>query len=321
MHSLPLQRWRTGDWTSHGPRRWIANRLLGLRSEQFGMQVMPLLLRRLFYFHLDAVGIGVGVVANARYLPGDFPGRLASGNAEAVPRNFACDVEARLRPPNRSQLITEVAIQSLKISGEGDPRGSVGVKRRQAVIDIHHVGRLDEGVVEIFVGGIERVVDLERAAALAEAALDADVPRRVDGHQVGAILIAEMDDTVPGAADVGVAAEVSYQGVVLATGESTAADESKAGKTASAAWIADEGLHTVSFHIQLCLWSRGADAHTGVGRLPVHAIDAAQHDGIAFCDLSPGANRGGVGEGSRAELRTRPQSGVILPGKGAGIGR
>src|SRR5580704_6851336 len=84
MHSLPLQRWHTGDWTSHGPRRWIANRLLGLRSEQFGMQVMPLLLRRLFYFHLDAVGVGVGVVANARHLPGDFYSRLAGLDGEAV---------------------------------------------------------------------------------------------------------------------------------------------------------------------------------------------------------------------------------------------
>ena len=48
----------------------------------------------------------------------------------------------------------------------------MSVERRHAVIDIHHVGGLDEGVVEILVRRVERMVDLERAAALAEIAVD-----------------------------------------------------------------------------------------------------------------------------------------------------
>src|SRR5208282_5897048 len=52
-----------------GGRHLIADRLLGGCAEKFGMQVAPLLLRRLFYFDLNAVSIGVGVVANAGHLP------------------------------------------------------------------------------------------------------------------------------------------------------------------------------------------------------------------------------------------------------------
>jgi hypothetical protein len=57
--------------------------LLGC-AEQLRVEVVPLFLRRLFFFHLNAMGTGVGLVANAsdlpRHLSARFADRLADRN-------------------------------------------------------------------------------------------------------------------------------------------------------------------------------------------------------------------------------------------------
>jgi hypothetical protein len=71
-----------------GSRCGVADRRFGRCAKQFGMQVASWLRRRLFYFHLNAVGVGVGVMANAGDLPGHFSAGLAAGNPEAIAGNL-----------------------------------------------------------------------------------------------------------------------------------------------------------------------------------------------------------------------------------------
>jgi hypothetical protein len=120
-----------------------------------------LVILRLGLFHGDAVRVGVGIMA----YPGDLPGNLRAGFASAdfefVAGDFFGDIDIWLRLADRCELIAEVAIQRLEIFGQGDPDVAVGVQRRDTVVDVHHVGRFDERVIEIFIGGVEGIVDFE----------------------------------------------------------------------------------------------------------------------------------------------------------------
>jgi hypothetical protein len=57
------------------------------------MDIDASLLGRLVLLHRDAVGLGVGIVADASYLPGDLQPRLTAADLEAVvlivPPSFA----------------------------------------------------------------------------------------------------------------------------------------------------------------------------------------------------------------------------------------
>jgi hypothetical protein len=50
-----------------------------------------------------------------------------------------------------------------------------------AVVDVFHVGRLDEGVVQVLARGIQRMVDLERPSGLDEMAGQAEVLAQCSG--------------------------------------------------------------------------------------------------------------------------------------------
>src|SRR5208282_3425790 len=100
-----------------GGRHLIADRLLGGCAEKFGMQVAPLLLWRLFYFHLDAVGVGISVMANASDLPGNLHVRLAAADDETVVRNLTRHNRLCELTDDR-ELITEVLVEGLKVVGQ-----------------------------------------------------------------------------------------------------------------------------------------------------------------------------------------------------------
>src|SRR5882757_1798998 len=68
---------------------------------------------------------------------------------------------------------------------------------RGAVVDVHHVRRLDERVVEVFVSRILRMVDLERAAALREIAPNGDVAGQYALSSRHQRICARADRTVP----------------------------------------------------------------------------------------------------------------------------
>src|SRR5439155_18980086 len=65
------------------------------------------------------------------------------------------------RAAYRRQLISELLIQCFEPIGQADPRLAIAVQRHDAIVNVHHVGTFHEGVSEVFVGRIERVVDLE----------------------------------------------------------------------------------------------------------------------------------------------------------------
>ena len=70
------------------------------------------------------------------------------------------------------QLIAEIGVERLEPRGHADGGCAAAVGNDVAVVNVHHVGRFDERVVEIFVGGVEGMIDLESAAGFAEIAFD-----------------------------------------------------------------------------------------------------------------------------------------------------
>src|SRR5208337_2363703 len=50
-------------------------------------------------------------------------------------------------------------------------------------------------------------------------------------------------------------------------------------------------------------WSGCADAHAGIGRGPVHALNAAQHDRVTLVHLGRDPDGSGVGKASRTHGR------------------
>src|SRR5215472_11171605 len=119
---------------------------------------MSLLLWRLILFHLDAMRVRVSVMANASDLPGNFAARRPTSDLEPITCNFPCDVEVWLWPANRRQLITKISIQRLEVVGHCDPCRAARIERDHAVIDVHHVGRFDKGVVQVLIFRIEGMV-------------------------------------------------------------------------------------------------------------------------------------------------------------------
>src|SRR5947207_2573371 len=116
------------------------------------------------------MSVGPGVLPNTGHLPGDLHARFAAANLEVISGNFFCDVKIGARCANCSELITEVAVELAEPLRQGDGDFALSVGGYRAVIDILHVRRLDERVVEIFVSRIERVVYLERTTGLRKIA-------------------------------------------------------------------------------------------------------------------------------------------------------
>ena len=84
------------------------------------VEILARLISSLLYFWNDRMRVRKGIVADAGHLPGDFPARRASGNLEAIVRDFTCDIEIRSGCADRRQLVTEVAIKRFGIIGKRD---------------------------------------------------------------------------------------------------------------------------------------------------------------------------------------------------------
>src|ERR1700733_517317 len=203
------------------------------------MQVLSPLLPRLLFLVWNTMRVGECILSNAGYLPGHFAFRFASADLEAVACHLLDDVQVRPRRTNRSQLIAEVPIQSFEIIRQSNPNRALRVENRNPVVDVHHVRRFDKRVIEIFVGGIERVVDLERTTALAQVASDVDIAVDVDSHRRDGIALGAEVNRAGGRGGISISA-VSHQRAGL-TIEKAAEAESDAGKgVRAAARIADE---------------------------------------------------------------------------------
>jgi len=60
------------------------------------------------------------------------------------------------------QLVTEIAVESAEILGEHHRRIAVSVRDDVAAVDVHHVRRLDDRMVEVLVGRIQGMIDAEK---------------------------------------------------------------------------------------------------------------------------------------------------------------
>lgn len=118
--------------------------------------------------------VGIGVLANAGDLPRDFHARLATRDLEAIVLDFLSDVDRR-ESSDRGELIAEVAVERAEPLRQIHPCLAVRIQHGVAVVDIHRVRRLDEAVVKVLVGRIERVIDLEGTAGFGKVALDCDI--------------------------------------------------------------------------------------------------------------------------------------------------
>ena len=111
--------------------RWLSRRAIRLRPHQRGAG--PLghelagagVLLALRGLHDDRVGLGVGVLPDARDLPRDLEAGGAAGDAEAVVLDLCRDVDRGVRPDG-GQLIPEVTVQCARSSRAGSrwPRPS-----------------------------------------------------------------------------------------------------------------------------------------------------------------------------------------------------
>ena len=155
---------------------WI-RRLSGffrVGSEQLGVLVVTLLLRRLDFLNRDAMGVGPGILPDPRHLPGNFHSRLVGLDHESVGMDLFRHNGLR-EAAHHSELVTEITVQGLEIIWKLDGGHAIPVGDRVSVVDVHHVRTFDEGVREGFVLRIEGVVDLERSSAFAYSAVDLEI--------------------------------------------------------------------------------------------------------------------------------------------------
>src|SRR6266508_2958395 len=131
--------------------------------------------RRRGLFGDDPVGVGEGVLPDASDLPADPLAGRPAGDGEATLADLGLDMEARRRGAERGQLVADVPVEGLEVGRQVDPRLTSGVEADDAVVDVLHVGALDEAVGQVSLGGILGVVDPEPATALGQEA------RHVDG--------------------------------------------------------------------------------------------------------------------------------------------
>ena len=88
-------------------RRVVRGRSNGLTlrmTEQLGLQIPAAIFALLFPFHLDAMRVGIGIVADAGQLPGDSRMRPPAGDLKAAGLNLPRNVVARPGSADGHQL-------------------------------------------------------------------------------------------------------------------------------------------------------------------------------------------------------------------------
>src|SRR5580700_11937985 len=73
------------------------------------------------------------------------------------------------------ELVTEISIERLEPIWQSDGCQARAVRRDVAVIDVLHVRRLHERMIEVLICRIERVVDLERTTGFGKVSVDIDI--------------------------------------------------------------------------------------------------------------------------------------------------
>src|SRR4030095_14553630 len=157
--------------------------------EGFRMEVRAAFRDRFHLFNLDAVRFGVSVFANAGQLPRHFHPGFAPRDLEPVPVHFLRDVN-RSEAADAGQLIAELAVERFEPIWQRNHGGAVFAEGDDAVVDVHHIGRFDERVIQVFVFGIERMVNLERAHGFRKGPGDIDLSDEFTGITIRACAFA-----------------------------------------------------------------------------------------------------------------------------------
>src|SRR5579872_2628513 len=157
-----------------------SDRFIMRRAKELGMQVQAAIPRCFRLLDGNPVSVRPRILANARDLPRDLNVGFVGLNAELVIGYFGGHDRLGKLADNR-QLIAEVAVESLEPFRQSHNRIALRVCRYLSVIDVLHVGGFDERMIEILVGGIERMIDLERSTRLRQIAGDIHVTREFSG--------------------------------------------------------------------------------------------------------------------------------------------
>src|SRR5580704_3835072 len=120
------------------------------------MYVVTLVPRRFFHFDLDAMCVGPSILTDAGDLPGNFDSRPAGFYREAAIA-YLRRYNGLRELADHGELISKIRVERLKPRRHCDDCRAAAVCDDGAVVDILHVGRFDEGVIEIFVGRVERM--------------------------------------------------------------------------------------------------------------------------------------------------------------------
>ena len=125
---------------------------------ELGVRVAPALGLWLLVFYLGPVGLGPRVVADAGDLPGDLDVRPVGLDGEVAARDLLGDDRLGELTDDR-ELVAEVAVDRLELGRQLDRGEAAVVGLDVAVVDVHHVGRLDKRAGKVLGGRVERVVD------------------------------------------------------------------------------------------------------------------------------------------------------------------
>ena len=116
----------TNELRSRRRYRVIADGLLLRRTEEFRMQVLSPFLRGLFFFHLNAMCIGIGIVADPRNLPGDLHVGTAGPDGESVATDLLCHDGLELSDDRK--LVTKIAVQGFEVIRQAHNREAAPVR-------------------------------------------------------------------------------------------------------------------------------------------------------------------------------------------------
>src|SRR5208282_1756817 len=138
---------------------------------QLRMEIGTALNLRLLLFDGNAMSIGPGILADAGHLPGNLHVGFVRLDTESTV-SYLTGHDCLCELADDGELIAEIAVQGFKPLWQGNYGIALRIGDDISVVNVHHVRGFDEGVVEILVGGIERMIDLERTARFREVAVD-----------------------------------------------------------------------------------------------------------------------------------------------------
>lgn len=108
------------------------------------------------------------ILPNAGQLPTDFQPRTPSGDPKPAVSKFVGNVQFGRRRADSRELIPDVAIEALEPGRQHYRRGAVVVEYHCPIVEVLASIRLNEGMVEVSIGWVERVIDLNPPPAFSE---------------------------------------------------------------------------------------------------------------------------------------------------------